>query len=983
MAPALPTGTVTFLFTDIEGSTRLLQRLGEDYARTLWEHQRLLRAAFAEYGGVEVDTQGDSFFVVFPTATAAVAAAATGTRALAAYAWPEGIAVRVRMGLHTGSPQLSVSGDRYVGLDVHRAARIAASGHGGQILLSDSARTLAAQSLPTGASLSDLGAHRLKDLQNLEPITQLTLNDLPSEFPPLKTLDQSEDHVPFPPTPFIGRERELALLKRLLSDPTIRLITLVGPGGIGKTRLAIEAAHKNSHSFHGVYFVPLAQANSSDELLFAIADALKFTFAGALKTTFAGDKPPAEQLGAYLADRKPLLVLDNFEQLVESAPILADLQSSAPHLKLLVTSRERLNLTGEGVVPIEGVDVPVSVAADPWEDSTAIKLFLQSAQRARPDFALRDNAAEALRICQLVEGMPLAIELAAAWVRLLPCAQIVMRLEQSLDFLASPLRDAPERHRSLRAVFDHSWSLLSQPEQTALARLSMLRGVFDLDAAEAVGEAPLLLVASLTDKSLLQPDGQGGYATHELTRLYGAERLTQQPDLIQRQEQAITYLSEAAERANAISAHRRAAALLGQAIAIADDAGRADQLERMRHKRGQALMQVGMWAEARPDLEVAISPDSAGTVDEQVQALLELGETEFYLYDVEGSRRCVTEALARAETAQRADLVLTAMTKLGFVEANDGKVEEAVSIYKRVLEQGGDSSQPLGRTLYWLGRYPEAEPHLRRGVELTQGAPGNHVFALQDLGLGLAATGAYAEADVAFGRARRLSQQFEIWPMVARSVSCMASYHLDVFDYEGHEALAEEARMLARAADFVLSEVSAGIDLLFNYARREEPERAAKLLPEVAAATIKAGGSHGWLWRLRLAQARAELAFARGEWDESARLAEVALQQSRARGRVKYQVWALKTRAHALAAAGDRAAGIADLQEAVTLARPTTDPALFLWVAVALHEVESNNSLAREAYAAAQRIRAALPTDALRHAFDSAVLVRDVARQIG
>jgi predicted ATPase/class 3 adenylate cyclase len=979
---SLPTGTVTFLFTDIEGSTKLLQRLGEHYAQTLWESQRLLRQAWAEHGGVEVDTQGDSFFVAFSSAVDAVVAAAAATRALAAHPWPEGTVVRVRMGLHTGTPQLSVPGDRYVGLDVHRAARIAAAGHGGQILLSESTRALAEQRLPEGANLRDLGAHWLKDLQAPEPLAQLILVGLPDDFPPLKTLDRHVDHVPVPPTPFVGRERELALLQRLLSDPGVRLITLVGLGGMGKTRLAIEAAHQNSASFQGTYFVSLALARSSDDLLFGIAEALGYPF--------VGEKAPVVQLGAYVADKPLLLVLDNFEHLVDSAPVLTDLQARAPALKLLVTSRERLNLAGEGALPIDSVDVPTTTSGDQWEVSSAIQLFLQSAQRVQPEFALHGNEDEALRICQLVEGMPLAIELAAAWVRLLPCAQIVARLERSADFLASSRRDAPERHRSLRAVFDSSWDLLAPDEQAALARLAMLRGAFDLDAAEAVGGAELPLVASLSDKSLLQPDSKGGYALHELTRQYAAERLAQEPDVAALRERAITYLTDDAERARAAAAPSRVAALLAQAVSIAQDAGRADQVERLRHKRGLTLMQMGRWTEARPELESAIAPGGAGTMDEQIQALIELGETEFYLHDVEGARRHVGEALERAEAAQRSELALLAMAKRGFLETNEGNVEQAIALYEHVLAHGGaplpaqiEAHASLGRTFYWLGRYPEAVSHARTSLALAPSESPVRLLPLQDLGLALAATGAYGEADEAFGEARRISQRFEVWPLVARSVSCMAGYHLDIFDYAGNEALAEEARLLARAADMTLSEVSSGLDLLFNYARREEPERAAKILPEVAEAVIKAGGSHGWLWRLRLAQARAELAAARTEWEEALRLVELSLQHSRAMKRVKYQVWGLRTRAQARAALGDLSTAHTDLREALDLARPTTDPALFLIVAAALLEGERDDALTREAKTAAQRIRAALPTDAMRYHFDDAAPVREIAQLVG
>lgn len=399
-------------------------------------------------------------------------------------------------------------------------------------------------------------------------------------------------------------------------------------------------------------------------------------------------------------------------------PVLVDLLADAPHLKLLITSRERLNLHGEWVLPIDGIDYPLTTDYDHLERYSAVQLFMQSAQRVQPDFSLRDKAPDVLRICQLVEGMPLAIELAAAWVWLLPCSHIVEKLASSLDFLALPLRNVPERHRSLRAVFDHSWSLLSHIEQTALAKLSVFRGPFDLEAAEEVGGVSLSVLASLADKSLLHTDGSGRYTLHELLRQYVTDQITHQGVEASNWERAIEYLTRAAERASREAAQRQAADLLSQAIAITEEVDKPALLGELSHKRGQALLEACLWVEARPEFVAALTTARSENLDQLVKILLELAEVDFYLQDVSGQREHVIEALEQAEAAQRGDIVVPAMVKLGDVETNLGNLKEAVSLYERALAQGGDAHHVLGRAYYWLGRYTDALAHLRPAVEL-------------------------------------------------------------------------------------------------------------------------------------------------------------------------------------------------------------------------------------------------------------------------
>jgi predicted ATPase/class 3 adenylate cyclase len=526
----LPTGTVTFLFTDVEESTRLLEQLGAaEYGKVLEEHRARLRRVFDL--GREVDTQGDAVFYAFARADNAVAAAAAGQRAL------EGLPLRVRMGLHTGQP--SIVGDDYIGLDVHRAARICAAAHGGQVLLSQTTRDLA------DAEARDLGEHRLKDLTQPQPLYQLLAPGLEAQFPPLRTLENRPTNLPSQATPLVGRGAELEALRGLLEDDGIRLVTLTGPGGTGKTRLALHAAAEAVELFrNGVWFVSL-EAVAEPALLLP-------TIAQTLGLYESGDTTLETAIGEHLHGQQVLLVLDNFEQLLDAARAVSDLLDASPGVQILVTSRAPLRLAAEHVFPVPPLLLPDPSALaqfDALSQYEAVQLFVERAKAVAPTFAITsENAPAVAELCVRLDGLPLAIELAAARVKLLPPQALLARLSRRLELLRGGARDRPERQQTLRAALDWSFDLLDEEQRRLFARLSVFAGGFRLDAADSVCGADLDGVEALLENSLLRseerPDGEPRFYMLESIRDYAREQLERDDDANAVQERHARWFSK-------------------------------------------------------------------------------------------------------------------------------------------------------------------------------------------------------------------------------------------------------------------------------------------------------------------------------------------------------------------------------------------------------------------------------------------------------
>ena len=553
----LPQGTVTFLFTDIEGSTKLAQRFGAAYTELLERHQQLVREALRD--GAEISTAGDSFFVAFDSAVTAVEAAVAAQRALHAHDWPPEGAIRIRIGLHTG--QATLSGGDYVGLDVHRAARIATAGRGSQVLLSESTYALTHRQLPDGITIRDLGPHRLRDLMVPEHLFELVIAGLAADFPRLMTLDDRRTNLPIQLTSFIGRERETGELHALAKNQ--RLITVIGAGGTGKTRLALQVAGELVDPYpDGVWLVELAPVTAAELVAQEVA-----------RTLSVQDEPGRtiqETLIDFVRLKRLLLILDNCEHVIGSvAMLVSTLFRSAPSLAVLATSREALGISGETVYPLPSMGVPPTMrTADHDRDadgewlstvaaSEAVRLFVERAAAVQPSFELEVDNAEAIGdICRRLDGIPLAIELAAARVTLLSVQDIDARLGDRFRLLTGGSRAALPRQQTLQALIDWSWDLLEERDRKLLRRLSVFVGGATLYAATAVTGEPELEalegIGRLVDRSLVvaEPGSPSRYRLLETTRQYGRERLVAAAEVTDLRDAHLRFCIELAEHAD-------------------------------------------------------------------------------------------------------------------------------------------------------------------------------------------------------------------------------------------------------------------------------------------------------------------------------------------------------------------------------------------------------------------------------------------------
>ena len=720
----LPTGTVTLLFSDIEGSTHMLRAIGvERYESALQQHRLLLREAFARHAGHEVSTDGDSFFVAFGRALDAARAALDMQSALAGHAWADGERIRVRIGMHTC--EATVTGSNYVGMGVHRAARISATGHGEQVVLSQTTRDLIEDE--AGIACRDLGVHPLKDFAQPQRLYQLVDARLPQAFPPLRTSLHRPTNLASPPTALVGRETELAALCALARRPEVRLITLTGPGGTGKTRLALEAATALRSDFEDGAFQVLLQAVRDPALLLP-------TIAQTLDVRQAS----GEALAATLAVKELVLVLDNFEQIIDGAGTLADLLAHSPRVKLIVTSREPLRIAGEQVFPVQPLALPdVRRAAVPADiaDNAAVRLFVERAQSVQPDFALTpQNVPHVALLCLRLDGLPLAIELAAARVSLLSPEAMLKRLGDRLKFLTGGARDVPQRQQTLRNTLQWSHELLEHGERMLFARLAVFAGSFTVEAAEAVGDAEIDILAALVDRSMVRRMGER-FDMLETVRAFALEQLAASADADAIRDRHAAFFEALAERAYAQRSHHEKESLDDLTREHGNLRAALDHLHVAEPRRMLRLAGALGWfwhvrshySEGRSRLAQALAavpqPDPW-----RARALAAAGELAAWSGDLVAARRLIDEAVALWRAQGHPQEIPSALIDLGWGCFYGGDPDA-----RRLMEEGMRLQQASGdpllvnrarigllQVLVGLGELDLVEPMAREALAVAE-----------------------------------------------------------------------------------------------------------------------------------------------------------------------------------------------------------------------------------------------------------------------
>jgi len=779
----LPTGTVTYLFTDIEGSTRLVQSIGDKYVAVLEAHNQIIGDAITAHGGFVLQTEGDSFFAVFDSAVSAITAALRAQLGLLTNPWPDDVAVNVRMGVHSGEGALG--GANYVGIDVNRASRIADAAHGGQTVMSEATAVLAERTLDPEVVVRDLGKHRLKDLSEPEAIYQISAPGLPDEFPPLRTLDAVPNNLPMQVTTFIGRDDVLRQAKELMSRS--RLLTLTGPGGTGKTRLSLQVAAEMADRFSdGVFFVGLSPITDHRNISSAVLSAMGLQVS-------SKDEVPDEHLLDQLDGKQLLMVLDNFEQVLDGAPLVASMVQRAPRSKFLVSSRAPLRVSGEQEMPVP--PMRTKAASVDETDLTAlgnieaVKLFVERARSVRPDFDLTaENAAAVVELVDRLDGLPLAIELVASRVRLMNVNAILDRLD--LKMMRSGNVDLPERQQTIDGAISWSYDLLDEPVRRLFDGLSVFAGGGRLDEIEYVMEGlngvhPDVLegLAVLVDHSLLRSgDGVAGqrFRMLHVIREYAMSRLEEGEFADQARKRHLEAYVALAERA-APEMLRKDRRMWLDALEQEHDNIRAaldwgmgrevDLVLRLVAASWRFWQARGHLHEARAITEAALA-QSGGSARWRAKALEALGGILWWQGDMDESRDVYRDAVDLQREVGDPKEIANALYNYAMPLAYSGTspeqageaLIEAEGIYRDLGDVGGlgDVAWGKGDIELFLERYQESVDHFLESAEYYEES-GN------EFGLG------WAKFQIA-GCLVRMGRPMEAWPHIKDGLKVFAGH---------------------------------------------------------------------------------------------------------------------------------------------------------------------------------------------------------------